>query len=59
MIVFELDIPTLTEGAVKLEYAFCDVTELRSRSMNDWLIDNNWDADALENYIRHNRDSYE
>ena len=35
MIGFELDIPTLTEGAVKLEYTFCDVTELRSRSMND------------------------
>ncbi len=35
MIECELDIPTLTEGAVQLEYTFCDVTELQSRSMID------------------------
>ena len=38
MVVFELDIPALTEDGIQLGYTFCDVMELSSLSMIDELM---------------------
>ena len=52
-IEFELDIPSLTEDGIKMtDDAFSKVKELNSSSMIDWLIDNDWDADSLDRFIR-------
>ena len=52
MIVSEIDIPSLTDEGIQLNSAFNDVQELNSSSMIDWLIDNDWDADSLDRFIR-------
>jgi len=56
MIEFDLDIPSLTSNRIQLRYvlwkSFGSVRELHSSSMIDWLIDNEWDADSLDRFIR-------
>ena len=52
MIVSEIDIPSLTDEGIQLNSAFNGVQELNSSSMIDWLIDNDWDADSLDRFIR-------
>ena len=55
MIEFNLDIPSLTDDGIQMgENAFGLVNELTSSSMIDWLIDNEWDADSLDRFIRQN-----
>ena len=53
MFEFELDIPSLISEGIQIDYyAFVCVRELSSWSM----IDNDWDADSLDQFIRHKSD---
>ena len=52
MIEFELDIPLLTQDGLQMSgNVFDEVKELTSSSMIEW-IDNDWDADSLDQFIR-------
>ena len=61
MIEFELDIPSLTKDGIQMNelstsyginhHSFEKVKVLISWSMIDW-IDNDWDADSLDQFIR-------
>ena len=59
MIEYELDVQALTEEGIQFRdtESFCNVRKMKSRSIIEWLIDN-WDADALENYIRNQSGCY-
>ena len=50
MIVFELDIPSLTKQGIQMEYAFSSVNEMSSSSTINSTIDN-VDADSLNQFI--------
>ena len=57
MIVFELDIPSLTEEWIQLRdrlgTPFMSVIELKSESAK-WRKESQVDADSLDRFIRHN-----
>ena len=54
MTEFELDIPSLTDEGIQMRghNIFSKVNELHSSSMIDRLIDNEWDANSLDRFIR-------
>ena len=51
MIEFELDIPSLTQNGIQLRNSFSNVKEMICSSMI-LKMDNEWDTDSLDRFIR-------